>query len=64
MRSIWYLSDEDPGQGDVLELAQITEIIVNGKVLFARPLLSFAQPALRNPYPGFHRRYGTVVGQR
>ena len=42
---------EQPGQGDVLELAQVTEVVIDGQALLTRPAESFTEPALRDPDP-------------
>jgi hypothetical protein len=39
------LGDEDPGQGEVLKLAQVAEIIVNGQTPFVYSKDGFGQPA-------------------
>ena len=47
---------EHPGQGDVLELAQVTEVVVDGQALLTRPAEGFTEPALRDPDPCLQRR--------
>ena len=37
---------------DVLELAQITEVVLGRQALFPRPLGGFTQPPLCEPHPG------------
>src|SRR3712207_8130378 len=53
---------EHPCQGDVLELAQVAEVVMGGQALLTRPAQGFSQPTLRNPHPRLQRRYGTHVG--
>src|SRR5918995_5403519 len=52
---------EHPCQGDVLELAQVAEIIMGGQAPLPRPVESFTQPTLGDPHPCLQRRYGTHV---
>src|SRR6202035_920853 len=47
---------EQPGQGDVLELAQVTEVVIDGQVVFTRPAESFTYSALPDPDPCPQRR--------
>ena len=42
---------EQPDQGDVLELAQVAEVVINGQALLTRPAESFTESALRDPDP-------------
>ena len=44
----------------MLELAQIAEFLVRGKVLFAHPRPRFGQFFLPGPCPGFQRRNGAI----
>src|SRR5207248_7462322 len=54
---------EHPGQGDVLELAQVAEVIRYFQALLTRPVEGFTHPPLQNPHPCLHRRYRTHVGE-
>ena len=54
---------EDPGQRDVLELAQVTEVVISGQALFARPAERLAQCALRDPGPRLQGRDRPHVGE-
>src|SRR5712691_1149083 len=54
--------EEHPGKGDVLELAQVTEVVFNGQSLRTRPAKGLTQPPVRDPYPRLHRRDRTHVG--
>ena len=56
--------DEHPRQGDVLELAQVAEVVVDGQAPLAHPAQGLGQPALRDPHPRLQRRDGTHVGIR
>ena len=38
------LGQEQPGQRDVLELAQVAEVVIGGQALLARPAESLAEP--------------------
>ena len=40
-----------PGQGDVLELAQVTEVVIRGQALLTCPAEGFTESALRDPDP-------------
>ena len=53
---------EYPGQGDVLELAQVAEVILGRQSLLTRPAEGFTQPALRDPHPCLQRRDRTHIG--
>jgi len=46
---------EDPGQGDVLELAQVAKIVVDGEIALTHPAQGFAEPTLGQPDLRFHR---------
>ena len=50
------------GQGDVLELAQVAEVILSGQSLLTRPAEGFIQPPLRDPHPCLQRRDRTHIG--
>ena len=54
---------EHPGQGDVLELAQVAEVVLSGQALLTRPAEGFAQPPLRDPHPCPQRRDRTHIGE-
>src|ERR1039457_4567406 len=54
---------EHPGQGDVLELAQVAEVVVSGQALLTRPAQRVAEPALRDPDPCLQRRDRPHVGE-
>ena len=58
------LGQEHPGQGDVLELAQVAEVVVGGQAPLARPAERFAQPPLRDQHPCPQRRDGPHVRGR
>ena len=47
---------EHPGQRDVLELAQVAEVVLSRQALLTRPAEGFAQPPLRDPHPRLQRR--------
>src|SRR5690348_3969865 len=47
---------EQPGQGDVLELAQVTEAVINGQAVLTRPAEGFTESALPDPDPCLQRR--------
>ena len=55
--------EEHPRQGDVLELAQVAEVVVGGQAPLARPGERFAQLALREPDPCPQRRDRPHVGE-
>ena len=55
---------EHPGQGDVLELAQVAEVVLGGQALLTRPVQGFTQPALRDPHPCLQRRYRTHIWEK
>ena len=55
------LGDEHP-QGDVLELAQLAEVVVSGQAPLARSTQGFGQPAPPQPHPRPQRRDGAHVG--
>ena len=57
------LGQERPGQGDVLELAQVAEVVLNGQALLTRPAEGVIQPPLRDPHPCPQRRDRTHVGR-
>ena len=54
---------EHPGQGDVLELAQVTEVVIDGQALLTRPAEGFTESALRDPDPCLQRRDRPHVGE-
>ena len=54
---------EHPGQGDVLELAQVDEVVVDGQALLTRPAERFTQLPLRDPDPCLQRRDRPHVGE-
>ena len=56
------LGQEHSGQGDVLELAQVAEVVMNRQALRPHPAEGFPQPALRDPHPCLQRRDRTHVG--
>src|SRR6185437_5956369 len=43
---------EQPGQGDVLELARVAEVVIDGQAMLTGPAESFTESALRDPDPG------------
>ena len=47
---------EHPGQGDVLELAEVGQVVVRGQALLTRPAEGFTGSALRDPDPCLQRR--------
>ena len=47
---------EDPGQGDVLVLADVGEVVVRRKLVHARPLDGLGEPTLRHEQTCAHRR--------
>src|SRR6266496_6515634 len=53
---------EHPGQGDVLELVQVAEVVRNGEALLPRPAYGFTHPPLRRPHPCHERRDRTHIG--
>src|SRR2546429_9828954 len=54
---------EHPGQSDVLELAQVAEVVRNGEALLTRPVEGFTQPPLGDPHPCLPRRDRTHIGE-
>ena len=50
------LLEQRPGQGDVLELAQVGQLVVHRQSLAARPVADVVQPALPDPDPRLQRR--------
>ena len=62
-RSAPVLRQQQPGQGDVLELAQVAEVVVDGQAA-ARAPSRRASPSLplRDPHPRPHRRDRPHVG--
>jgi hypothetical protein len=52
---------EHPSQGDVLELAQVAQVVRNGEALLTRPTEGFPQPPLRDPHPCHERRDRTHI---
>src|SRR5262249_51182841 len=54
---------EHPGQGDVLEFAQVAEVVLGGQALFTRPAKGLAQSPLRDPHPCHECRYRTHIGE-
>ena len=54
---------EHPGQGDVLELAQVAEVVLGGQALLPRPAEGFAQSPLRDPQPCLQRRDRPHIGE-
>src|SRR5688572_28318784 len=42
-----------PGQGDVLKLAQVAEVVIGRQSLLTRPAEGFPQPTLHDPYSYF-----------
>src|SRR6516164_4070669 len=50
-------SKEHPGQGNMLELAQVAEVIRNREALLTRPAEGFTHPPLRDPHPCYERHY-------
>ena len=57
------LGQEHPGQGDVVELAQIAEVVVNRQALLTRPAEGFTQRPLRDQHPGPQGRDRPHVGE-
>ena len=56
---------EHPGQGDVLELAQVTEVVIDGQALLTRPAESFTEAALRDPVPvALNAGTGRTLGKK
>ena len=55
--------EKHPGKGDVLELAQVAEVVCNGQPPLTRPAKGFIQPPLRDPHPRLHCRDRTHVGK-
>ena len=53
---------EHPGQGDVLELAQVAELVLDGQAPLTHPAERFTQLALRDPHPRPQRRDRPHVG--
>jgi hypothetical protein len=53
---------EHPRQRDVLELAQVTEVIVDRQALLVGPTQGFGKPALADPHPRSRGRYRTHIG--
>ena len=47
---------ERPGEGDVLELAQVAELVVDGQAPLPRPAERLGPPALRDQHPRPQRR--------
>ena len=54
--------DEHPGQGDMLELAHVAEVVMGGQALLTRPVEGFTQPTLGDPHPCLQRRDRTHIG--
>src|SRR5215469_13799715 len=54
---------EHPGQGDVLERAQVAEVVRNGEATLTCPAEGFTQPPLRDPHPCHERRDRTHIGE-
>ena len=52
---------EHPGERDVLELAQVAEVVVDRQALLARPAQGLAQPPLRDPHARRHRGDGPHI---
>src|SRR5690348_12503167 len=50
-------SQEDSGQGDVLKLAQVAQVVRNGETLLTRPAECFTQLPLRDQQSRHKRRY-------
>ena len=61
-RSLLIPGQEYPGQGDVLELVQVAEFVLNGQSLLTRPVEGFTQPSLRDPHPCLQCRDWTHIG--
>src|SRR3954452_22425974 len=55
------LSQEQSRQGDVLELAQVAEIVLDGQALLTCPGEGLTQSPLRDPHPCPEGRYGTHI---
>ena len=55
---------EHPGQGDVLELAQVAKVVLGGQALLPRPVEGFTQPPLRDPHPCLQRRDRTHIWEK
>src|SRR5919109_4937570 len=55
---------KNPGQSDVLKLAQVTEAILSRKAMLTRPSKSFIQPLLRNPYACSQCRDRAHIGEK
>jgi hypothetical protein len=53
------LGDEHPHQGDVLELTQVAEVVINGEAPLTRPSQGFSSVNL--PNPPLQRRYRTHI---
>src|SRR5439155_14496877 len=55
---------EHPGQGNVLELAQVAEVVLNGQALLPRPVEGLVQPPLGGPHPCHERRDRTHMWEK
>ena len=58
------LGYKNPGEGDVLELAQVAEVVFTRQSPLMHPFEGFAQPPLCDPYPCLQRRDGTHIGEK
>jgi hypothetical protein len=56
--------EEQPRERDVLELAQVAELVADGQASLVGPAQRLGQPALPDPHPRLHRGNGTHLGIR
>ena len=56
--------EEQPGEGEVLELAQVVEVVVGRQAPLARPAERLGEPSLRDPDPRPQRRDRAHVRER
>ena len=62
-RSLLIAGQEHPGQGDVLELAQVAEVVLGGQALLTRPVEGFTQPPCATHTRVFNAAIGRTLGK-
>ena len=62
-RSVAYRAKSTRDEGDVLELAQVAEVVRGGQTSLPHPAERFTQPPLCDPHPCPHGRDGSHIGE-
>src|SRR5919202_2109546 len=57
------VGQEHPGQGEVLELVEVAEVVMGRQALRTYPIERFTQPALRDPHARLQRCDWPHVGR-